>query len=491
MSIVIVGHVDHGKSTLVGRLLFETGSLPDGKMEEIVASSRRRGVDMEWSYVMDALQAERDQAVTIDTTRVWFRFEGRRYAVIDAPGHRQFIANMLSGAADAEIAILVVDAVEGVSEETRRHAYLLQILEIEQVIVAVNKMDQIGFEEHRFASVGHECSLYLSSLGLRTLGVVPIAGRDGDNLVRRSDRMPWYGGPTLMETLSSIETTDGERAGDLRLRVQDVYRSGPKRIAVGRIESGYLSVGDVVVASPSGSKARVRTIERWPAGGPVVAHPGESIGFTVYEPLYIERGDVISNEDGVPTRGSVFAATFFWLAESPPEFGELFRLQFGPSDAAVTLEAIERVVDTQTLGTLPTTSVPQYAVVEARLRSSAILALDTRATNTATSRCVLLRGEDVVAGGFVSRVTSASRARNVYREDHLVSRNERAARNGHEGAVVWLTGLSGAGKSTLAMALERRLFGRGCFVYVLDGDNVRSGLNSDLSFSAEDRTENI
>ncbi len=205
-AIVIVGHVDHGKSTLIGRMLHETGSLPDGKLAELEASSKRRGVPMEWSFVLDALQAERDQAVTVDTTRVWMRAGDRRYAIIDAPGHRQFISNMLSGAAEADAAILMIDVTEGVSEQTRRHAYLLRLLGIEQIVVAVNKMDAAGWSEERFAAVARECTAYFAELEISASAIIPISAYEGANLVARSEDLAWYEGPTLLEAFARLRS---------------------------------------------------------------------------------------------------------------------------------------------------------------------------------------------------------------------------------------------------------------------------------------------
>jgi len=482
-AIVIVGHVDHGKSTLIGRLLYETGNLPDGKLAELEASSRRRGVPMEWSFVLDALQAERDQAVTVDTTRVWMRAGDRRYAIIDAPGHRQFVANMLSGASEADAAILIVDATEGVSEQTRRHAYLLRLLGIEQVVVAVNKMDAAQWSEERFHAVARDCTAYFSELQMSAAAIVPISAYEGANLTARARELPWYKGPTLLETFARFVPRLPAYDAPLRLHVQDVYRRGTRRIVVGRIDSGSFAVGDTVLVSPAGITARVESFESWPPSKKDRARAGESVGFSVDRPLYIERGDLISHETGAPHRAGSFDATLFWLDDTAPDVDESFRIQLGPTEGRVWIDAIERVVDTDSL--TPSSAVSQYSVLEARLRSNTPLPLDVR------SRCVLLRGSRVVAGGLVSRVAGAMRATNLYPQQHLVARHERAARNGHAGAVIWLTGLSAAGKTTLAMAVERRLFARGCFAYVLDGDNVRSGINKDLGFSAEDRAENI
>ena len=487
LAIVIAGHVDHGKSTLIGRLLHDTGSLPEGKFEEILASSTRRGVPIEWSFVLDALQAERDQAITIDTTRVWFKHDGRRYAIIDAPGHRQFIANMLSGAAEADAAVLMVDVTEGVSEQTRRHAYLLGLLGIEQVVVAINKMDAIGYDREAYQRVAAEIRAHLSDLGIVPAAIVPISARDGDSLVTHSPNMPWYTGATIVEVLAGFAPAAPRTEAALRLRIQDVYRFGTRRIFAGRIESGRLAQGDVIAVAPAGTTARVASIERWPDAGRQSAFAGESIGFTLETPVYVDRGDIISHVGSAPPRGLACDVALFWLAEEPPVPGERLRLQFGPTEARVTLEGITRVVDTRSLEA--TAAAAQYTLIEARLRSSALMALDTR--ETGSPRCVVLRGSEVVAGGTVLAVVDETRSSNLTPHAHLVSRDERAERRGHRGAVLWMTGLSGSGKSTLAMALERRLFERGMSVYVLDGDNIRAGINRDLGFSADDRTENI
>ena len=489
LEIVIVGHVDHGKSTLIGRLLHETGSLPEGKVEELTAVSERRGVPIEWSFVLDSLQAERDQAITIDTTRIWFTYDDHRYAIIDAPGHRQFISNMLSGAADAEAAILIVDVEEGISEQTRRHAYLLAMLGIEQIVVGVNKMDLVGYDEARFRSIATDVAALLKSNQLTPAATIPISAREGANLVQAAATMPWYDGPTIMQALGALASAPRVSDGPLRIRVQDIYRYGTERVIVGRIESGTLSTGDPVLIAPSRARANIESLRRWPNPGPPTAKTGESIGFVLDQPIFAERGDIVCDPDAPPALTRHFRAAFFWLDETPPKTGEAFKVRFGPSECRVTVEKIEAVYDTTTLEPAANEEAAQYSLIELALRSDALLPLDTRASLAVTSRCVLLRGIDPVAGGVVREAMVP--ATNLRREEHLVTEEERSERLGHSGAVVWLTGLSGAGKSTLAMALERRLFSRGMFVFVLDGDNVRHGLNSDLGFSDRDRAENI
>lgn len=491
LKIVIGGHVDHGKSTLIGRLLHDTGSLPPGKAEELEALSRKRGMPLEWSFVLDALQTERDQAITIDTTRVWFKWNDRRYAIIDAPGHREFVRNMLSGASEADAAVLVVDVVEGVSEQTKRHAQLLQMLGIRQLTAVLNKMDAADYDAARFDEVARETKSMLAALDLHAHSLIPISARNGENLLNRSDAMPWYDGPTLLEALAEFNPVNAIVDAPLRLRVQDVYRNDGTRIAVGRIESGSIAVGDTVLLSPMNSAATVRSIERWNAPGRSIATAGESIGVTFNEPVFVNRGDVVSHVHQPPLLDYAFRATCFWLDETPPQTGEQVTVQFGATTARAVIAAIEGVVDSSSLQSLAVDAIPRYAIVQLRLRSSALVPLDEHASMPASSRLVVLRGRDAVAGGIVSGVMTGNVPENIYHSDHLVSRDERERRNGHRGAVIWLTGLSGAGKSTLAMALERALFAQGASVYVLDGDNVRAGLNSDLGFSAADRAENI
>lgn len=491
LKIVIAGHVDHGKSTLIGRLLHDTGSLPPGKAQELEAMSRKRGMPLEWSFVLDALQTERDQAITIDTTRVWFSWRDRRYAIIDAPGHREFVRNMLSGASEADAAVLVVDVLEGVSEQTKRHAQLLQLLGIRQLAVVLNKMDGIEYAQARFDEVARECKGMLAALDLHPKVMIPISARNGENLVSRSEAMPWYPGATLCDALETFAPEGAIVDAPLRLRVQDVYRFDGTRVAVGRVESGSIAVGDSVILSPMGSHATVRSIERWNASQRDLATAGESVGITFHEPVFCNRGDVLSHVQQPPAGDYAFHATCFWLDEQPPEVGEQLTAEFGPTTARVVVSAIESAMDSASLERLGTDRIPRYAVVQLRLRSSSLMPLDEHAAMPAAARLVLLRGRDAVAGGVVASVSAAGAATNIHRANHLVTQDERARRNGHEGAVVWLTGLSGAGKSTLAMALERRLFAKGAAVYVLDGDNVRAGLNSDLGFSAGDRAENI
>ncbi|WP_207477595.1 adenylyl-sulfate kinase [Arenibaculum pallidiluteum] len=499
LRIVVVGHVDHGKSTLIGRLLHDTGSLPDGKVEELRAVSERRGMPLEWSFVLDAFQAERDQAITIDTTQIWFKSALRDYVIIDAPGHREFLKNMVSGAAQADAAVLVVDAQEGVREQSRRHAYLLRLLGLRQVVVVVNKMDAVAHDAARFAAVRGEIEAYLAEIGVPASAIVPVSARHGENLAIRATSMDWYEGDTLLEVLDRFAPQTSPVDQPLRLPIQDVYKFDERRILVGRIETGRLGVGDTVLFSPTNRTARIRSIEHWgPGAAPVEARAGQCVGITLDEQIFAERGDVLSHAESAPMLSNVFRAHLFWLGREPLRAGKQLKLKLATAEASVRVEAIERVIDTQSLGSGQAEEVRTNEVAEVVLRSRETLALDEGSRTPATGRCVLVDVYDTVAGGVISmkgypdqRQLTVRKATNIHEVDHLLTRDLRSARNGHKGAVVWLTGLSGAGKSTLAMRLEKRLFDRGVQTYVLDGDNVRAGLCADLGFSPQDRAENI
>lgn len=499
LPVAIVGHVDHGKSTLVGRLLHETGSLPPGKAEELLRVSEKRGMALEWSFVLDALQAERDQAITIDTTRIWLKSGTRRYMIIDAPGHREFMRNMVTGVASAEAAILVVDALEGLREQTRRHAYLLRLLGVEQIVLAVNKMDLVAFDEAAFRRIREDVAEYLDGIGAKLLHAIPVAARDGDNLVAASPRMPWHTGPALLAALDELRPTGGAVEKPLRLMVQDVYKFDERRIVAGRVESGVLRVGDELVFSPSNLRARVVAIEAWPTeSANVEAKAGASVGFTLDAPIFVERGQVASHVDRAPMLTDVFRATVFVLGHTSLAAGKTLKLKQGTAETMAVIQEVGKVFDPHDFAPRHSHDVGNGEIAELTLRLRTMLAVDEHQRNPAIGRFALMDGFRVVGGGLISmegfpdqRRRTRATGQNVFAVEHRVSRQHRVERNGHRGMVVWLTGLSGSGKSTLAMRVEQRLFARGWHVYVLDGDNVRRGLNADLGFSPEDRSENI
>jgi len=502
LKIVIVGHVDHGKSTFVGRLFHDTGSLPEGKLEQLQEIAVRRGVPFEWANLMDALQSERDQNITIDTAQIWFHTRKRQYVIIDAPGHKEFLKNMVTGAANAEAALLLIDAHEGVQENSRRHGYLLNLLGIRQIAVLVNKMDLEDYSEARFQQIEKEYRDWLKTIGVTPKLFIPIAAKHGDNIATRSPNMSWWKGPTVLESLDDFKVAELPKNQPLRLPIQDVYRFDDRRIFAGRVEAGSIKVGDRIVFSPTSKTSTVRSIERWNALPTDVAHAGESIGIQLTEQIFVARGAVAALETAPPYELSRFKARLFWLGRQPFAKGRTYKLKLATQEVECTIESIEKVIDASTLETVQRQPgeefVGRHEVGELTIHTKKPIAFDAHADIIPTGRFVIVDGFDVSGGGIIAEDNYPKRSHDSHHKSHniywsrgKVTARQRELRNGHRGYVVWLTGLSGAGKSTIATELERELFNLGRHVYVLDGDNVRHGLCSDLAFSPKDRTENI
>src|ERR1700748_3743296 len=361
--IVIVGHVDHGKSTLVGRLLHETGSLPEGKLEMLQAVSARRGMPFEWSFLLDALQTERDQGITIDTTQIRFRTGSRDIVLIDAPGHAEFLRNMITGASQADGAVLIIDALEGVRVQTLRHGYLLNLLGIKQVAVVVNKMDRVDFSAARFGEISEEISAHLTGLGVTPTAVIPISARDGDGVKVHTPRIGWYRGPTVVQALDALEPARPLEQLALRLPVQAIYKFDDRRIVAGRIESGRLTSGDEVVIMPAGKIARIRSVESWPVtplAGQQTA--GRSVGITLDRELFIERGAVIAHAGSGLRDPRRIRARIFWLHDKPLSKGDSILLRLGTKESRATVVAIEKAVDPGELSNAETASIARNHV---------------------------------------------------------------------------------------------------------------------------------
>jgi bifunctional enzyme CysN/CysC len=502
LKIVIVGHVDHGKSTFVGRLFYDTGSLPEGKLEQLQNAAERRGTPFEWANLMDALQSERDQNITIDTAQIWFKTKKRQYVIIDAPGHKEFLKNMITGAANAEAALLLIDAHEGVQENSRRHGYLLNLLGIRQIAVLVNKMDLENYSEARFRQIETEYRKWLTGLGMVPKVFIPIAARHGDNIAERGKNMPWWNGPTVLETLDEFKVSELPNDQPLRLPIQDVYRFDHRRILAGRVEAGSVKVGDRLVFSPTNKVSTVKSIERWNAPPTDIAGAGESIGITLTEQIFVERGAVAALETAPPYELTHFKARVFWLGRQPFVGGKKYKLKLATQETECEIDAIQKVIDASTLATISRDAdknfVGRHEVGELSFRTRKPLAFDAASEIVSTGRFVIVDGLDVAGGGIVvgdnypRRTHDAHhKSENIYWSRGKVTPAQREARNGHQGCVLWLTGLSGSGKSTVATELERELFNLGRHIYILDGDNMRHGLCSDLGFSPKDRTENI
>jgi len=501
LRIVIVGHVDHGKSTLIGRLFHDTHSLPDGKIEAIRKASEAEGMEFEYAFLLDALLEEQEQNITIDTTQLPFRTEKRPYVIIDAPGHKEFLKNMITGAASADAAILLIDAQEGIQEQSMRHAYLLSLLGIGQVVVAVNKMDLVDYEESAFERIRTEYNTFLRKLGVTPAFFIPISAKRGHHIVGPSDEMPWYRGPSILSALDEFDVPAPPTDKPLRLVLQDVYRFDERRILAGRIETGSLRVGDEIVFRPDRKRSRIRSIEHWPERGerPQSASAGESVAITLDEQIFVERGQIGSHPENGPAEGRELHASLFWLHADPLLLNAPVTLKLATQEMETRLVHIERLMDSSTLEPIDTarTQVQKNEVADVRLRVRRPIAFDQHDRINETGRFVLVLNDRIAGGGIIREANYESRASRGVESDNLtwttgkVTREARADMLGHRGAVIWLTGLSGSGKSTLAIALEAQLYRRGMMSFVIDGDNLRHGLCSDLGFSPEERAENI
>jgi bifunctional enzyme CysN/CysC len=332
LKIVIVGHVDHGKSTFVGRLFHDTGSLPEGKLEQLQKIAERRGVPFEWANLMDALQSERDQNITIDTAQIWFQTEKRQYVIIDAPGHKEFLKNMITGAASAEAALLLIDAHEGVQENSRRHGYLLNLLGIRQIAVLVNKMDLENYSQAKFHQIETEYRAWLRTIGVEPAVFVPIAAKHGDNIASLSPNTPWWHGPTVLQVLDKFKVSELPKNQPLRFPIQDIYRFDERRILAGRVESGSIKVGDRIFFSPSNKVSTVKSIERWNAPPSDTANAGESIGITLTEQIFLTRGAIAALESNPPFELSSFKARLFWLGKQPFAKGKAYKLKLATQE---------------------------------------------------------------------------------------------------------------------------------------------------------------
>jgi bifunctional enzyme CysN/CysC len=465
MSVVVAGHVDHGKSTIVGRLLADTDSLAEGKLEEVHSFCGQNGKSFEYAFLVDALQEERAQGITIDTARVFFRSAARDYIVLDAPGHAEFLGNMVTGAARADAAVLVVDVREGVRESSRRHAAMLSLLDINQLVVVVNKMDALDYAEAAFDAVVVELGELLDRTGLRPAATVPVSGREGDNLVVRSSRMPWYSGPTLLEQLDAFFEEAPAIAGPLRLPVQDVYKfaahGDERRIVAGTIESGTLHVGDELVFYPSAKRGRIATIERFGGSPAVRAEAGQATGFTLVEPTYVRRGEVATRADEAPpVVASRFEVSVFWLGRFPLSPGREYVLKIGTARTLAKLESVDQVLDAATLASVNREEVGRHEVAECVLALRDRVACDLARNSARTGRFVLLDGYAIAGGGIVRRALAA-----LTEEPPLVqssiTEDARRRRSGHRAALVIVTG--GALEECLALAhgIEERVFAAG------------------------------
>jgi bifunctional enzyme CysN/CysC len=409
--IVIVGHVDHGKSTLIGRLLHETGSLPAGKVESLKAFSERRGMPFEWSFLLDALQTERDQGITLDTSQIRFRTASRDIVLIDAPGHAEFLRNMITGASQADAALLLIDAAEGVRDQTRRHGYLLHLLGIHQVAVVINKMDRVDFDERRFHDIEAEIVDHFSSLGVTATAIIPISARHGDGIAKRTPSIAWHSGPTVLDVLDRFAPARPATDLALRIPVQAIYKFDDRRIIAGRVETGRIAVGDEVIIMPRGRKARVQTIEAWPVPDesrvPHEALAGQSVGLTLDDEVFVDRGDIVAAIDGPARSTRRLRARVFWLHESPLNAGDAVTLRIGTAEGRGTIALIDNAVDPGKLAVVEASAIAQNHVGEIEIALTQPMAADVYALNPRTGRVVLEFNGRIAGGGLILATDSA------------------------------------------------------------------------------------
>jgi bifunctional enzyme CysN/CysC len=490
MQIVIVGHVDHGKSTLLGRLYADTGSLPEGKIEKVQAICRQQGKEFEYAFLFDAFLEEQEQGITIDTARTFFIWNSRQYIIIDAPGHKEFLKNMVSGAARAEAALLLIDALEGVKEQSKKHGYLLSMLGVKQVAVVVNKMDLVGYRQDVFAGIEKEYREFLAQFKVAPAQVIPVSAKFGENIAARSTRMPWYKGPTVLDALGLFkkETARAEQA--LRFPVQDVYKFDARRIIAGRIAAGRVKVGDRLVFSPSNKTAVVQTIEAFNIEPPPTeARAGQSVGITLDEQIFIERGETASHQQDLPLVSTAFRANVFWLGRKPLEMGRKYALRLATREMDCEVAIVHRIVDAADLALKQGgKTIGRNQVAELTIRTKAPLSFDLSSSFETTGRFVLVDEYDIAGGGIITELVhddqeflrDEARKRDFAWVKGEVGAEARAQYYGHRAALVLLTGAEHTGKSFLARKLESLLVAEGRHAYLLDGENLRRGLDADL-----------
>ena len=405
LRFVIVGHVDHGKSTLIGRLLYDTHSLPPDKIEEVKQASQDLGRGTEFAYLLDHLEEERRQGITIDTTQVFFKTEKRQYVIIDAPGHVEFVKNMITGASQAEAAILIIDVGQGVREQTRRHAYILAMLGIGQVIVICNKMDLVGFDEQKFNEVKGEIEEFLDSINIRAKFYIPASAIKGDNLAQKSKNMRWYHGPTVLESLDSLKNKISAENKPLIFPVQDVYKVDSKRIVVGRIEAGVIKDGQQIKILPQGQTTKVESIEKF-LEKTDVCYAGESIGITTTEDVFLERGNVICAPDKEPSLTDTFCANLFWMVSAELDKHQRITLKCATQEVSCKIAKILKRMDSSTLEVIEENAdkLRNLEIGQIIIKTKRPIVVQSFNALEELGRFVLVENEDTCAGGIITTI---------------------------------------------------------------------------------------
>ncbi len=494
LKLVLAGHVDHGKSTIMGRLLADTNSLPDGKLEQVKEKCRRNSKPFEYAFLLDALKDEQSQGITIDSARVFFKTDYRKYIILDAPGHIEFLKNMVTGAARAEAAILVIDAKEGVRENSRRHGYMLSMLGIEQIAVVVNKMDLVDYEREVYENIVQEYREFLQQIDIQPLTFIPVSGMMGDNIAELSENMDWYEGETVLQLLDNFENENLPADKPFRMPVQDVYKftrgGDDRRIIAGTVISGELNVGEEVVFYPSGKRSKVKTIEGFNEVEQDSVQVGKATGFTLTEQIYITRGEIATRDDEKsPETTSRLRANIFWLGREVMRKDKVYELKLGTARVKARLEEINRIIDASNLNqTTGKEEIARHDVAEIVLKLDNAIAFDLAVNNARTSRFVIVDDYEIAGGGIVQKALTDEQSwvrdkvirRNYKWESSIISREERAEKYNQKSTLVLITGQEDVGKKPTAKALEKKLFDDGKIVYFLGIGNLLYGVDADI-----------
>jgi len=497
MFIAIVGHVDHGKSTIIGRLLTDTGSLPQGKLEAVKEQCQRNSKPFEYAFLLDALKDEQAQGITIDSARVFFRTNKRRYIILDTPGHIEFLKNMITGASRAEAALLVIDAKEGIQENSRRHGYLLAMLGIKQIVVLVNKMDLIDYSQKKYENIITEYSQFLNKIGVTVLGFLPVSGMKGDNIVKSTENLKWFHGNTLLQQIDAFEGEKTLEEKPLRIPIQGVYkftnRRDNRRIIAGTIETGRFSIGNELVFYPSGKKSIVRSIESFNSPPITSQSAGFATGIMLQDQIYVRRGEVAVRSDQTPPKVATrFQVNIFWLGQVPMKKEKNYYLKIGTQKVRVQLETIQLNLDASTLDHSIKQEIQRHDVIECILRTERPIVFDLTQENVITSRFVIVDNYEIWGGGIITAtvddLTTSQQSQTFLTNDTwesgFINIKERMDRYKHRPIMLIITGPKEVQKENLAKALERHLFQLGKMVYYLGLRDILSGVDVDVGFSS-------
>jgi bifunctional enzyme CysN/CysC len=488
------GSVDDGKSTLIGRLLYDTKLILEDQLDALARDSRKHGTvgeDIDLALLVDGLEAEREQGITIDVAYRFFTTPKRSFIVADTPGHEQYTRNMATGASNSDAAVILIDARKGVLTQTRRHSYICSLLGIRHVAVAVNKIDLVEFSGERFHHIMGDYFGFAQALGFASITPIPLSARYGDNVTSRSDHMRWYDGPTLLEYLESVEVDQALAQKPFRFPVQWVNRPNLDfRGFSGTVASGKINSGDKIVVAASGKESVVTRIVTADGDLPE-AKAGDAVTLTLADEIDVARGDVLSKPDTRPEVVDQFAAHVLWMSEEAMLPGRSYLLRIGTRYVPARITNLKHKVDVNTLEHIAGKTLGLNEIGLCNIATATPVAFDPYEENRETGAFILVDRFTNATAGAGMITFGLRRATNIHRQDLLVDKASRSRLNAHKPAILWFTGLSGSGKSTIANIVERELHTRGVHTYMLDGDNVRHGLNRDLGFTDADRVENI